>query len=354
MSHIDIHTPSEHTQEGKKYDAELQMHHFYSVPASAAGVANEVATVSMFLEAYDDVPPYRYLDKVICLWRRYEHKTRVSCNLPPIAEPYPGCFPNQRRNMMKQDDPKSKERAPYQTVYDWILAKDRLETEQRVHPMGNNTAIPNLVMDEANFEEAEMNEEEWDDFIAQESAKLHADEKLWKQLHLELNSTAEAHEEFHRRHLIGGDELEWFNYFPMLGVRTEYYYRYAGSQTIPPCYGNFDPSSRSGTNHWRVMKDPIRIHPRQLKEMKRLLRERIAPKGSPTMECKRDTAARVGSDGVVDTARPVQYTHPVHFKVFCECKDWPSKWPEDREWCRIKDINERFYRTPYNFETPGF
>jgi len=71
-----------------------------------------------------------------------------------------------------------------------------------------------------------------------------------------------THEEFHARHrqLIDEDEINWFNDFPMFGVRTEYYYRYSGSQSIPPCNGTFDPRY---TNHWRVMKEPIRIHPSQ-------------------------------------------------------------------------------------------
>lgn len=37
LSHIDIHTPSEHTQNGNRYDAEIQLQHFYSVTASQAG-----------------------------------------------------------------------------------------------------------------------------------------------------------------------------------------------------------------------------------------------------------------------------------------------------------------------------
>jgi hypothetical protein len=356
LSHIDVHTPSEHTQEGKRYDAELQLQHFYSVNASTAKVANEMGTVSIFLQAYDDAPPYRYLDKVICQWRRHEYETRKECNLPPVAESYPGCFPNQRRNMMRREESSSKrtkKKAPYQTVHDWIVAKKRHEQQEN---KANLTSIPSLVMDDVNFEGPEMTEEEWVVFIAKESAKFRVEEELWKEVHSEFNDTVRAHEEFHERHrqLIGGDEIEWFNYFAMLGVRTEYYYRYSGSQTIPPCYGNFDSSSRHETNHWRVLKDPIRIHPRQLAEMKRLLAERIAPRGAETLSCKKDTAAKVRSDGTVDVARPLQYTHPAHFKVFCECKDWPSKWPEDREWCGIDDLNERFYKTPYNFETSGF
>ena len=101
------------------------------------------------------------------------------------------------------------------------------------------------------------------------------------------------------------------------------------------------------------MKDPIRIHSRQLDEMRRLMRERIAPVDDPVMACQPDTAAKIDGE-IVDTARPVQPLHEVHFMVFCECNDWPSKWPEDREWCAIEDINERFYDTPYNFPSSGF
>ena len=101
------------------------------------------------------------------------------------------------------------------------------------------------------------------------------------------------------------------------------------------------------------MKDPIRIHPRQLQELQRLIADRISPKGSPVNECEADTAAKVQRDGnkVIDvnTARPLMEWERVHFKTFCECKEWPSKWPEDRKWCRIDDVNERFYDKKYNF-----
>lgn len=42
LSHIDFKVPSEHTQDGKRYSAEVQMAHFYSLGASEAGVNNEV------------------------------------------------------------------------------------------------------------------------------------------------------------------------------------------------------------------------------------------------------------------------------------------------------------------------
>lgn len=351
LSHIDIHTPSEHTQEGKRYDAELQMHHFYSVRMEK----NEIATVSIFLQAYDTAQPYRYLDKLICLWRRYEQTTRSACQLPPITDPYPGCFPPPRRVLKTREEPKPKSKSPFPTITDWILAKDRHQEQNRpVNTSANTTKFPSLVLDDVNFEDAEMDDEEWFAFIAQESARFQSEEKVWRKLHRELNNTDQAHEAFHQRYLMGGNNLDFFNYFAMLGVRTEYYFRYVGSQTTPPCYGDVEKNSQRGSNHWRVMKDPIRIHQRQLREMQRLLRERIAPKDDPVMACQRDTAAKVGSDGTVDTARPLQATNPAHYDVFCECKDWPSKWPEDREWCRNKNATDRFYSQPYNFKGSEF
>jgi hypothetical protein len=106
------------------------------------------------------------------------------------------------------------------------------------------------------------------------------------------------------------------------------------------------------------MKDPIRIHPRQLDELKRLLADRIAPTGSAVNECENDTAAKVTRDSSsgkvleVNTARPLMSTSKNHYKTFCECKDWPSKWPEDRQWCENTE-QERFYDQPYNFDTDG-
>ena len=97
--------------------------------------------------------------------------------------------------------------------------------------------------------------------------------------------------------------------------------------------------------------------------------DRIAPKDDPVMPCQPDTAGKVTRDDSVlnedgrgrvvdvDTARPRQYIYQEgHLIRFCECKDWASYWPEDREWCRKYqwDINERFFEHPYNFESDGF
>lgn len=372
LSHIDIHTPSEHTQEGQRYDAELQLHHFYSVSASIAnnnaGTENELGTVTMFMQVYEDAPPYRDLDGVICLWRRKEAETREACGLDPITSHYPGCFPIQNRNLRNTKDGGSdaptKGKTPYPkdktfaTFQDLLIAHDRRNREIELGlDVTDKDPLPKLHMEESNWAPPEKSDDDWADYIAQQSARFKEDEELWKELHAEFNGDhAKAHDEYHvrgRKLIEGADLLEWFNYWPMLGVRTEYYYRYSGSQTIPPCYGNFQERSRRETVHWRVMKDPIRIHQRQLDELHRLIKERIAPPDDPVMACKPDTAAGT-SKGPVDVARPLQSNQRVNFKVFCECKDWPSKWPEDRDWCLIEDANERFYTHPYNFRTDGF
>ena len=354
LSHTDIHTPSEHTQEGVRYDAEIQLHHFYSVNATVAGIENQLATVSIFVEAFDDVTPYAFLDKVICQWRRKEYEVRKECGLDPIPSTYPGCFPLKRRkrerNLRSNDDMMQRfgNAAKFQTAQDVILHNDKHRSDP------NHTTVK-LRMDSSNFGPAD--ERDWGSWIEEQSKKMNEDEELYHMLREKNhggNHTEELHEQY--RKLFQYEELEWFNYWPMIGVRTEYYFRYSGSQTIPPCYGNFIQNSRNGTNHWRVMKDPIRIHTRQLKELRRLTAERIAPVNSTVNACRPDTAAKVTRDPMdssnildVNNARPLQSWAKPHFKTFCECKDWPSKWPEDRRWCEIEDISERFYFRPYNF-----
>jgi hypothetical protein len=162
---------------------------------------------------------------------------------------------------------------------------------------------------------------------------------------------AEARQKSDARRLseLTGDNYINVKYSPyewMREVRTEYYYRYEGTQMVPPCYE---------TVHYRVMKDAIRIHPDQLKELERLLAWRIAPKGSEFNECQRDTAGkeRPGSNGdAVDMNRPLQSYNNIHRKVFCECDDWDSKFQEDSKWCEL-DRETRFYQQPYNYPSGG-
>jgi hypothetical protein len=318
------------------------------------------------------VAPYKFLDKVICQWRRKEYSTRLQCGLDPIASSYPGCFPltgSRSRDLQEEHgrgirgeasrDEKENEtterlnsRYNFQTVADVIYHNDFHEGDPEATPV-------QIQMDEVNWDPPD--DKDWDTWILEQSNRMKEDDELYHRLRNNDyggKHSEELHEKYRR--LIQGDDLEWYNYWPMVGVRTEYYYRYSGSQTIPPCYGTFVEESREGTNHWRVMKDPIRIQTRQLDELKRLIADRIAPTGDPVSPCQPDTAAKVTRDDVTNeiidvvAARPLMNLSSTHFSTFCECKDWESKWPEDRAWCRTVDINERFYTTPYNYDQDGF
>lgn len=358
--------PSEHYQDGARYDGEIHLQHFYSEDTSVQN--NDMGTVAVFLQAYDDAPPYLALDKIICQWRRKEYEVRTECGLDPVDSTYPGCFP-LKRNLRESastsssssssspatDRPKNSTLPRFRTAQDVIL----YNAQRRNHPNHTNVKIRLEESDRAPVDE----EKDWDAWIQQHSDQMREEEELYHRLRKDEHGgehTEALHQQF--RQLLAYDEVEWFNYWPMLGVRTEYYFRYSGGQSIPPCYGKFNDdaadgeNTRSDTNHWRVMKDPTRISRRQLKELQRLIAERIAPMDDPVNSCEPDTAAKVSrnDDGAiidVDVARPLMEWNTVHFKTFCECKDWPSKWPEDRAWCLEEDIEKRFYEKPYNFES---
>jgi Eukaryotic-type carbonic anhydrase len=144
-------------------------------------------------------------------------------------------------------------------------------------------------------------------------------------------------------HAVNYEDIEWFPYEWLMKVGTEYYFRYEGTMLIPPCWE---------TVHWRVMKDPIVVHSRQIAEINRLLAWRLNPN-----TCEVETAGVLSDDGnTVNMAREVQYMHKQHRQVFCECKDWPSKFESDKQWCDNweDDKNyDRFYRRPYSFDSGG-
>jgi Eukaryotic-type carbonic anhydrase len=142
-------------------------------------------------------------------------------------------------------------------------------------------------------------------------------------------------------HAENYEDIDWFPYEWLIKVGTEYYYRYEGTMPIPPCWE---------TVHWRLLKDPIRVHKRQIDELHRLLAWRLNPD-----TCKVDTAGVLSADGNrVEVNREVQYTHTQHREVFCECKDWPSHFSADNEWChkwQNDTTYDRFYKNPYSFDS---
>ncbi|KAG7370840.1 Eukaryotic-type carbonic anhydrase [Nitzschia inconspicua] len=159
----------------------------------------------------------------------------------------------------------------------------------------------------------------------------------------------ELHSAFQRRELQipiqeNYEDVYWWPYEWLLKVGTEYYFRYEGSMTVPPCYT---------VNHWRVMKDPVRVAKHQITELERLLAWRLNDK------CEASTAGRPreGNPDAVDVNRPLQEIKRGHRLVFCECQNWPSKFPKEREWCnrwQQRDPQLRLFENPYNWVQNGF
>ena len=331
LNHIEIKVPSEHTQEGRRYDGEVHLGHIYSRELGPEnGSWNQMATIGIFLDATEAVEPYPYLDKLICQWRHYEDRVRSDCGMGSVETHYPGCFRHNRATSRTSPSTGgNRTRNLRKMVYD----RDAPEEEMN---------IP-LEVDPGNYRPPDYTDEEWAEFQAEYSRKH------------PLNSTNPFSNG--RRHLIDYDHVGHWNYQFMQDVRTEYYFRYEGTSTIPPCYGRHSSGAgaRDRTNVWRVMKEPIRVHPRQIKEMHRLLRERIAPADSVRNACEPDTAAKVEEDGTVSVARPLQELDDEHDNWFCECEDWGSKVPEDKAWCQSGDRNRdyRWYEFPYHYDTNG-
>jgi hypothetical protein len=290
-----------------------------------------MATVGIFLDARDDVEPYPYLDKLICEWRRSEENVRKDCGIESVKTTYPGCFIYSRENATTttrvENGPVRKKRKLRKTVLDPAAPEEDFNAPLRVDPR--------------NHREAEWTEEQWAEF-QEEYSRQHP-----------LNSSNPFASQ--RRHLVDYDHITYFNHQFMLDVRTEFYYRYGGTMTIPPCHAKNKDGTNSNTNLWRFLKDPIRIHTRQIKELHRLLLERIAPVDSVRNACKPDTAARAEEDGSAWVARPLQELDETHDYYFCECEDWGSHIPDDRLWCASgnREREYRWFENPYNYDDNG-
>jgi hypothetical protein len=352
LNHMELKVPSEHVQNGRRYDAEVQLAHFYSVDAETnGGVANEMGTVSIFLQAHDNVEPYPYLDKLICQWRLVEEREREKCGLPSVSTQYPGCFNYKRGASMtstardSNNDALTRDRNLRASMAS--TARDSNNDELR-----RGRSLPRSVLDkdasgafhldvdQQNFRGDDMTEDEWSAF-QENYSRNHP-----------LNSTNPFSNG--QRHLMNYDHVSHNGYQFLLDARTEYYYRYQGTMTIPPCYGLHVGGSRIQTNHWRVMKDPIRVRPHQIDELNRLLKDRTSPFGADSNACQRDTAGKVDSDGKISVARPLQQRSRPHYNTFCQCDRWSSKVPEDRAWCKSGDRDYRLEGHPYNWESGGF
>jgi Eukaryotic-type carbonic anhydrase len=337
----------------------------------------QMAALTIFLEAFDDADDYPVLNKLICQYRKVEEQTRRRCGLSSVSTTYPGCRVYTRgqsteiynitldfgsvSNVAEGDgnsteaedssnsteaDTNSTERMvrrrtkQTESAHD-VIVEDYLEysaRQEREGDGGEESFRPRrLVLDENEMDNIDV---DWDAFIQ----SVYAEEEALKSGHRQLETDYA--------------DVGWHNYFPMIGCKTEYYYRYSGTLTVPPCYGRIrlGENNRANTNNWRIMKDPIRVSTRQIDELHRLIRSRIAPVDDPLKACRADTAAATPdpeNPDRISVARPLQSNDSTHWMVFCECENWESKWTQDQNWCKL-DKSTRFFDHPYNFDTSGF
>jgi len=342
LSNMEIHVPSEHTQNGKVYDAEIHLNHFYSI--APHGIDNEMGTVAIFLTAEYNSPDYDFLNRLICQWRKVEEENRQQCNIPSVVEEYPGCYYYQR-GFGNTTSPYASQSGGRRNL--------RSEEGANVQPPKKAISAHDIILH--NYMNRHRGDEHKRRILHSEHDFARHDDFDWEAF-IESQYAQEEARQGHR-HLMDYDHVNpWFNYFPMVGVKTEYYFRYGGTQTVPPCFGKFvNISSHNETDNWRVMKDPIRVSQRQINELNRLLKDRIAPANDPLVPCQPDTAGKVINNNRISVARPLQERTTAHQMVFCECVNWGSFWQEDRDWCRKHhNITQRLLQTPYNFLTNGF
>jgi hypothetical protein len=93
----------------------------------------------------------------------------------------------------------------------------------------------------------------------------------------------------------------------------------------PPCFEGV---------HWRVLKDPIKVAPSQLRSIERLMANRIDP-----VTCKSSTAGtrRFPNRDPRRLAynRPLQTVTEEHKLMYCECIDFVSRAENDLAYCKL-------------------
>jgi hypothetical protein len=187
------------------------MYHFYSVTAAEAGVPNQMGTVAIFLEAgdYDDYP---VLNKLICQWRRVEQDTRKQCGLSSSTSRYSGCNDYAGADSIFDLDSDGNRNLrgvsnKTQSIHDALM-------DQLTQAMTDPSMYEPLIISEekAVGQNADKTQEdldvEWDEYI-----------RSWHH---------QQEEDQRSRHLAGYQNVPWHNYFGLLDVKTEYYFRYSG------------------------------------------------------------------------------------------------------------------------------
>lgn len=167
----------------------------------SAHSCQQMATVSIFLEAYDDTPDYDVLNRIICQWRQVEERTRQQCGLDSVTTEYPGCMVYTRGSSTNTS---STDANGYRRD---LLDDEPVETPLTIFDLWKHNAKHHNDPDfepkhlHVSQENRQAPDFDWDEFIA---SVYHQEE------------ANKGH-----RHLLNYDHVgPWHNYFGMLGVKT--------------------------------------------------------------------------------------------------------------------------------------
>lgn len=182
------------------------MYHWYSVNATTAGINNEMASVTVFLEAYENTPDYDVLNRIICEWREAEEKNRDQCGLPSVNVEYPGCFFNQRGH----GDENGWTSLNEEENFDGLRGLRHNFKGKASKPLTAHDIIVSrkgvIVMEDEDYDAISSEGFDWESLISSHYIEP---------VHQEAPAGP--------RRLVDFDHVgPWFNYFPLLGVSTKF------------------------------------------------------------------------------------------------------------------------------------
>lgn len=287
----EISVPSQHTQDGKRYHAEVVLSHVYSVDNGKKRVRDafgrcwaqthrltppKIGNVSIFLQKGSIDETYDFLELYIRSWQATALKVQEACNL-----------------------------------------------RRRLQALAINTTGDDD--DDVESFQPGLEDGEYDD------------RGLGQQMHRDYFDREFQPYDWYVK---SGTEVRCLrdgkpgNFCLVTNALKQYYFRYKGSTLVPPCYEAV---------HWRVLREPIRVAPSQISALEGLIANRVDP-----VTCEAFTAGRPRSrrSWRVSVDRPTQTTTDAHHLVYCECVDWRSPKEKDVEYCALS-MEERgvFNRT---------
>lgn len=230
---IELHMRSEHTIDGRRFDAEIQMMHL-----GQDDQRNDIAIVSVMLEATatEDDEKVQWL---IDAWQDVADKRDKACDRKRRLEEGEEVEDEEDEEITNASQPKRVDRSLHQSTHPAHAGdfKDWEEVDEELEKLPWDD--PRLVYGDFYHKDSDTGE----------IKRVYTDEQ-------------EAEYYQSRRKLQRPEKLPRNKMFPYSLFPTIYYYRYQGSITHPPC---------SDIANWRILDTPREISVKQLRQLGKLM-----------------------------------------------------------------------------------